>query len=209
MNEEKLFSANGRIRRTTFWTRWLIVFIINIVFSVIMQQDNDPALVGVFSILSLLLSIFIIIQGVKRMHDINKSGWYFIIPVYNIILAFTDGTHGPNKYGPDPKNRIGGEGLDESVVEGYNNASDPQEERKMDNYVLIFLIYIFSTSLSSMIMIKVVDDWYVGFTKYIQFGMNVVWAILLIFVYLLYEVFPLFLSFAIEFHSQASPRTER
>jgi uncharacterized membrane protein YhaH (DUF805 family) len=37
------------------------------------------------------------------MHDVNKSGWYILIPIYNLILCCTDGTNGPNDYGPDPK----------------------------------------------------------------------------------------------------------
>jgi len=51
------------------------------------------------------LAVFIpsIAVGVRRMHDINKSGWYLLIPIYNLILTLTDGTKGDNKYGPDPK----------------------------------------------------------------------------------------------------------
>jgi uncharacterized membrane protein YhaH (DUF805 family) len=46
--------------------------------------------------------LFISIQGAKRMHDVNKSGWYFFIPLYNIYLAFSPGTKGNNNYGIDP-----------------------------------------------------------------------------------------------------------
>jgi uncharacterized membrane protein YhaH (DUF805 family) len=41
--------------------------------------------------------------GVRRMHDVNKSGWFILIPIYNLILYCTAGTEGPNKYGSDPK----------------------------------------------------------------------------------------------------------
>tara|TARA_B110000459_G_scaffold179685_1_gene205868 strand:- start:986 stop:1153 length:168 start_codon:yes stop_codon:yes gene_type:complete len=41
--------------------------------------------------------------AVRRMHDVGKSGWFILIPIYNIILAFTDGDSGDNKYGPNPK----------------------------------------------------------------------------------------------------------
>jgi len=53
-------------------------------------------------IIPVLLSLFIFIQGAKRMHDINMSGWYFLIPVYNVYLAFKKGTKGSNDYGIDP-----------------------------------------------------------------------------------------------------------
>lgn len=41
--------------------------------------------------------------GVRRMHDVGKSGWYLLIPIYNLILAFTEGDAGDNEYGPNPK----------------------------------------------------------------------------------------------------------
>jgi uncharacterized membrane protein YhaH (DUF805 family) len=37
------------------------------------------------------------------MHDLGKSGWYILIPIYNLILACTNGQEGTNEYGPDPK----------------------------------------------------------------------------------------------------------
>jgi uncharacterized membrane protein len=36
------------------------------------------------------------------MHDINRSGWNFLIPFYNIILTFYAGSKGQNDYGLDP-----------------------------------------------------------------------------------------------------------
>ena len=54
-----------------------------------------------YSLAVLLPSIAV---GVRRMHDVGKSGWYILIPIYNFILAVTDGEQGANEYGPDPKN---------------------------------------------------------------------------------------------------------
>ena len=36
------------------------------------------------------------------MHDVNKSGWWLLCPIYNIVLAATEGTQGPNDYGEEP-----------------------------------------------------------------------------------------------------------
>ena len=33
----------------------------------------------------------------------GKSGWYLLIPIYNLILAVTPGVIGANEYGEDPK----------------------------------------------------------------------------------------------------------
>jgi len=55
------------------------------------------------SLYSLAMFLPAIAVGVRRMHDTGKSGWYLLIPIYNLILACTEGTPGRNEYGPDPK----------------------------------------------------------------------------------------------------------
>jgi uncharacterized membrane protein YhaH (DUF805 family) len=107
IGEKSILSVKGRIRRTTYWTRALIVAPINVVLLLI--QDNNPENTGIMLItglIGLLLSIFITIQGIKRMHDVNKSGWYILFPIYNLILGLTKGTKGDNQYGSDPKSII-------------------------------------------------------------------------------------------------------
>jgi hypothetical protein len=37
------------------------------------------------------------------MHDVNKSGLFSIVPLYNIILLFSNGTDGNNDYGVNPR----------------------------------------------------------------------------------------------------------
>jgi uncharacterized membrane protein YhaH (DUF805 family) len=41
--------------------------------------------------------------AVRRMHDVGKSGWFILIPIYNLVLACTEGDHGDNEYGANPK----------------------------------------------------------------------------------------------------------
>ena len=52
---------------------------------------------------------------VRRMHDQGKSGWWVFIAfvpiiggIWLLILLLTDGTPGPNQWGPDPKGRGAG-----------------------------------------------------------------------------------------------------
>lgn len=47
--------------------------------------------------------------GVRRMHDVGKSGWFILIPIYNLVLAVTEGQKGDNQYGADPKAFSGAE----------------------------------------------------------------------------------------------------
>jgi uncharacterized membrane protein YhaH (DUF805 family) len=108
--KDKLWSSNGRIRRKTYWLRWLLTTIIITPaygFGVILLNERDAdAYFGFFLLFIYLLGLFfLILQGIKRMHDVDKSGWYILIPFYSLILAFTDGTVGQNRYGEDPKGR--------------------------------------------------------------------------------------------------------
>jgi uncharacterized membrane protein YhaH (DUF805 family) len=62
--------------------------------------------------LAVIVPIFAV--SVRRMHDVSKSGWFCLIPIYNLILCFTAGTEGTNQYGPDPKRPEFEEFLNES-----------------------------------------------------------------------------------------------
>jgi uncharacterized membrane protein YhaH (DUF805 family) len=65
---------------------------------------NVPFLTNIYS-----LAVFIptIAVGVRRMHDVNRSGWYLLIPIYSFVLTCTEGSDGPNNYGVDPKDPEG------------------------------------------------------------------------------------------------------
>lgn len=91
---------NGRASRTEYWYFVLVNVIISIVLTLV-----DGALglrFGIGNIYSLAVLVPGIAAGVRRMHDVDKSGWFILIPIYNLILACTPGTVGPNQYGPDP-----------------------------------------------------------------------------------------------------------
>jgi len=100
--EKNLFSTEGRIRRTSFWLRFFVSFMF-ILFVQIFISINRLSPSIFYIILNIFFSIFMLIQGAKRMHDVEKSGFYYLIPIYNLILCFTEGTRGNNKYGEDPK----------------------------------------------------------------------------------------------------------
>ncbi|WNY27266.1 DUF805 domain-containing protein [Methanolapillus ohkumae] len=70
-------------------------------------------------VIILFITVFIFFQTIRRLHDMNQSGWLclikllYIIPflnivaiLFDIILFIFDGTVGPNQYGEDPKGRI-------------------------------------------------------------------------------------------------------
>jgi uncharacterized membrane protein YhaH (DUF805 family) len=103
--ETSVLSVDGRIRRSTYFFRLLMTYVVMFAVGVIAAVAGaDPAAVGaLINITSIFTSIFMFLQGVKRMHDVGKSGWYLLMPIYNLILILSEGTHGPNEYGDDPK----------------------------------------------------------------------------------------------------------
>lgn len=131
MNEEShYFLAKGRITRKSFFSRFLFAVLVQAIFlltyfnyalpkkweKVKFLEDGSEVIYDstfktsfyffenlTFYFLPLFLLVFILIQFAKRMHDVNKSGWLAIVPLYNLILLFGNGTDGNNDYGVNPR----------------------------------------------------------------------------------------------------------
>ena len=95
----KYADFNGRARRSECWYFFLFFFVGSIVLKAIDGLIEMQIFAPVFS----LLLVPLITLGVRRMHDVGKSGWFLLIPIYNLILAVTEGEKGTNNYGSDPK----------------------------------------------------------------------------------------------------------
>ena len=105
----------GRARRKEYWMftlfNILILWALMSVFFVSLLIIKEYALLLIipFFIYILIMIVPSIAVTVRRLHDINQSGlWYLIsfIPFGGyVLLVFTilDSTPGPNKYGPNPK----------------------------------------------------------------------------------------------------------
>lgn len=97
---KKFAEFKGRARRSEYWYFTLVNVLISIVLTIVEINMGTTFINTVYSLAVLVPSIAV---GVRRMHDVGKSGWFLLIPIYNLILACTDGQVGPNEYGPDPK----------------------------------------------------------------------------------------------------------
>jgi uncharacterized membrane protein YhaH (DUF805 family) len=86
---------SGRARRAEYWGFWLGNGLATGLLGLI--SDN---LSGLYTLVAF---VPLISCGVRRMHDVGKSGWFLLIPIYNFILAVTEGEKGSNEYGDDPK----------------------------------------------------------------------------------------------------------
>lgn len=65
-------------------------------------------ILGLFALAMFIPSLAVL---VRRLHDIGKSGWYFLMylipiagPIIILVWLFTDGNRFANNYGEDPKN---------------------------------------------------------------------------------------------------------
>ncbi|MGL1930460.1 MAG: DUF805 domain-containing protein [Desulfotalea sp.] len=99
---------NGRSRRKDFWIFTLVNMVISILLSFIENLVfGSSFLSSLYSLAVLLPSIAL---GVRRLHDIGKSGWFLLIafiPIIGaivlIVFAAQDSAHSENQYGPNPK----------------------------------------------------------------------------------------------------------
>jgi uncharacterized membrane protein YhaH (DUF805 family) len=109
----------GRARRAEYWNFVLVNFIIYFIgqillFSIATALDSEfIKRAGILFILCFAFTMLIpsLAVLVRRLHDINKSGWhllFYFIPLGGVILLlvwlFTDGDRFRNNYGDDPKN---------------------------------------------------------------------------------------------------------
>jgi len=103
----------GRARRMEFWMFTLINAVIIVVLEIIAAVLGDNGgiifyiLVGLYGLAVLIPTIAV---QVRRLHDTNRSGWWYFIGfvplvggIILLVFSFTAGTPGPNQYGPDPK----------------------------------------------------------------------------------------------------------
>ncbi len=100
---ENYLNFNGRARRSEYWWFFLMNLISIIILIIIGGYIHFPFLVTIYQLGILIPSLAV---GVRRMHDVGKSGWFLLIPIYSLILACTEGEYGENEYGEDPKNNI-------------------------------------------------------------------------------------------------------
>lgn len=95
----------GRARR---WEYLPIAIVCNVILHTLSQvKEPNPGI----AILSVIIGIVFIIESIRRLHDLGKSGWWiflFLIP-FVWLMTWCKGQSGPNEYGPDPRAPKGGQ----------------------------------------------------------------------------------------------------
>lgn len=103
---KNIFSVKGRIRRTEYAFSMIICVVILMIVNWMGSGSSSPA--SSIALLAAIIPIvvFMVIQRIKRCHDLNQSGWFQLIPFYGLWLLFAEGTAGSNRFGDDPKMRM-------------------------------------------------------------------------------------------------------
>lgn len=102
------FDFNGRANRKLFWLFTLNLLIINLILNYLLNRfDYVGIIIGL--VFSVIMFFPILGLDVRRLHDINLSGWWVLlcfIPVLGLVAIVVygciPGTEGENKYGPVP-----------------------------------------------------------------------------------------------------------
>jgi len=100
---------SGRASRSEYWYWVLFALLVAIAGSIIDHTIFPFASTGpIEGLTSLVLFLPGLAVSMRRLHDIDRTGWWWLIAftVIGIILllvwACTRGTAGANRYGPDP-----------------------------------------------------------------------------------------------------------
>ena len=110
---------SGRARRSEYWFFALFNMIFALIAMVLdnflgttLSMGDGVSLPYGYMYLLYVLAVFIpgLAVTVRRLHDIGKSGWMFLIvlipiigPIWLLVLFCTDSQQGSNKWGENPK----------------------------------------------------------------------------------------------------------
>ncbi|MDC0881562.1 DUF805 domain-containing protein [Candidatus Marinimicrobia bacterium] len=103
---DNYINFDGRARRKEFWTFQLFSSIFGVFALFVDSSLGLIDTIGFNIIYTLIIFCPAVAVSIRRMHDINKSGWWlmlsiFVFPV--IYLACKDSDIGDNDYGSSEK----------------------------------------------------------------------------------------------------------
>ena len=105
---------SGRSSRGAYWWWYLASILLSVgiqIVSMIIGYENSGLLTA-WSLLSMVVMLALVIPGfavaVRRLHDVDKSGWWLLIGIIPLVgaivliyLSAQPGTRGANGFGPD------------------------------------------------------------------------------------------------------------
>ena len=104
--KEHYADFKGRARRREYWMFVLFNLIIAVVLAVIGALIKFPFIQTIYG---LAVAVPALAVGVRRLHDLGKSGWMLLLGLipfvnfYLLYLFFLEVEKKCNAWGPDPK----------------------------------------------------------------------------------------------------------
>ena len=113
----KFVTFTGRASRSEYWYFYLFCLICMVggvildlaLGTAITDDDGEFAGGAVFWLTLLVLMLPLLSASVRRLHDTNRSGWWYWIvliplvgPIIFLVWTCIKGTSGPNRFGSDP-----------------------------------------------------------------------------------------------------------
>ncbi len=85
---KKYATFKGRASRSEYWWYTLFASLISLLGAVIASTlYGDPSELTLFDIVWLLIFLPSLAVGIRRLHDVNKSGKWLIFPLASLILT--------------------------------------------------------------------------------------------------------------------------
>jgi uncharacterized membrane protein YhaH (DUF805 family) len=101
----KYVTFSGRSSRSAYWW-WTLFALIAVIVGEIVSLIIGTAIIYYLVALALFLPGLAV--AIRRLHDIGKSGWWFLIGIIPIIgtiiliIWYVTDSEGPNQYGAGP-----------------------------------------------------------------------------------------------------------
>jgi uncharacterized membrane protein YhaH (DUF805 family) len=114
---QKYAIFSGRARRKEYWIFGLIHAVVIYGLKgadLVIERFHPGYILGIVEMLYVFATFIpLLAVSVRRLHDTNRSGWWFLmflIPIVNLILFFAfmteDSQPGENRFGPNPKGEV-------------------------------------------------------------------------------------------------------
>ena len=133
----KFADFKTRARRSEYWyfvlaqiPIMIIAMVLDNIFGTNFKIENPAFPEGgmdlpygyIYLLAALALTIPSLSAGVRRLHDVGKSGWFYLIiliplvgVIWLLVLFCTDSKSGENKWGSNPKG-IGNKGNSDDLI---------------------------------------------------------------------------------------------
>ena len=107
-NELKNYANfSGRASRSQYWGWGISMILISLALTALGKTAPSIANILLYLQVAIIPPIFAV--SIRRLHDLDKSGWHYLrtmIPIIGpfimLVWSFTKGTEGTNRFGPDP-----------------------------------------------------------------------------------------------------------